>query len=123
MAKNKLLHSKEFLTQLHELAASYRTAIEAVADLTGVVRRLTPIECERLMGFADNYIQIPYRGKSAEQCPKTQRYKALGNSMAVPVMHWIGERIMWALHSNDELNAKVNKGNPMTMTTLIMTIL
>lgn len=97
MAKNKLLRSKEFLTQLHELAASYRTAIEAVADLTGVVRRLTLIECERLMGFADNYTQIPYRGKSAEQCPKTQRYKALGNSMAVPVMHWIGKRIQWAL--------------------------
>lgn len=69
----------------------------AVSDLQGVVRRLIPVECERLMGFADNYTQIPYRGKSAEQCPKTQRYKALGNSMAVPVMRWIGERIASAL--------------------------
>lgn len=69
----------------------------AVADLTGLVRRLTPIECERLMGFADNYTKIPYRGKPVEQCPKTQRYKALGNSMAVPVMQWIGKRIQWAL--------------------------
>lgn len=69
----------------------------AVSDLQGVVRRLTPVECERLMGFADNYTQIPYRGKTAEQCPKTQRYKSLGNSMAVPVMRWIGERIALAL--------------------------
>lgn len=69
----------------------------AISDLTGTVRRLTPIECERLMGFDDNYTQIPYRGKPANECPKTQRYKALGNSMAVPVMQWIGERIMWAL--------------------------
>lgn len=69
----------------------------AVSDLQGVVRRLTPIECERLMGFADNYTQIPYRGKTAEQCPKTGRYKSLGNSMAVPVMRWIGERINRAI--------------------------
>lgn len=64
----------------------------AVTD-GGVVRRLTPIECERLMGFADNYTQIPYRGKAAADCPHTPRYKALGNSMAVPVMAWIGRRI------------------------------
>lgn len=57
------------------------------------VRRLTPRECERLQGFPDDYTQIPYRGKSAENCPDGPRYKALGNSMAVPVMHWIGERI------------------------------
>jgi DNA (cytosine-5)-methyltransferase 1 len=54
------------------------------------VRRLTPVECERLMGFPDNYSLIPYRGKPAADGP---RYKALGNSMAVPVMRWIGERI------------------------------
>ena len=69
----------------------------AVSDLQGLARQLTPIECERLMGFHDNYTKIAYRGKPAEQCPKSQRYKALGNSMAVPVMRWIGERIMWAL--------------------------
>ena len=57
------------------------------------IRRLTPLECERLQGFPDNYTQIEWRGKPAEQCPDTPRYKAIGNSMAVPVMRWIGERI------------------------------
>jgi|SRR5580698_8289656 DNA (cytosine-5)-methyltransferase 1 len=57
------------------------------------IRRLTPLECERLQGFPDNYTRIPYNGKSAWQCPVSVRYKALGNSMAVPVMRWIGERI------------------------------
>lgn len=57
------------------------------------VRRLTPVECERLQGFSDNYSQIPWKNKPAEQCPDGPRYKACGNSMAVPVMRWIGERI------------------------------
>jgi DNA (cytosine-5)-methyltransferase 1 len=57
------------------------------------VRRLTPIECERLMGMPDNYTQIPWRKKLAEDCPDGPRYKACGNSMAVPVMRWIGQRI------------------------------
>ena len=61
-----------------------------------VVRRLTPMECERLQGFPDNWTRIPYRGKPAEECPDTPRYKAIGNSMAVPVMRWIGERIALA---------------------------
>lgn len=54
------------------------------------VRRLTPRECERLQGFPDDYTLVPHRGKPAADGP---RYKALGNSMAVPVMRWIGERI------------------------------
>jgi DNA (cytosine-5)-methyltransferase 1 len=54
------------------------------------VRRLTPRECERLQGFPDDYTAIPWRGKEAPDGP---RYKALGNSMAVPVMRWIGKRI------------------------------
>jgi len=57
------------------------------------VRRLTPVECERLQGFPDDYTRIPWRGKAAEECPDGPRYKALGNSMAVPVMRWIGNRI------------------------------
>lgn len=57
------------------------------------VRRLTPLECERLMGFPDNYTQIPYKGKTAEDCPDSPRYKACGNSMCVNVMRWIGMRI------------------------------
>ena len=63
----------------------------AVADLSkSHVRRLTPRECERLQGFPDDYTLIDYRNKPASDGP---RYKALGNSMAVPVMRWIGERI------------------------------
>ena len=54
------------------------------------VRRLTPVECERLQGFPDDWTAIPYRGKPAADGP---RYKAIGNSMAVPVMRWLGERI------------------------------
>lgn len=54
---------------------------------------MTQIECERLQGFPDNWTQIPWRGKDPENCPDGPRYKAMGNSMAVPVMHWIGRRI------------------------------
>ena len=57
------------------------------------VRRLTPIECERLQGFPDGYTAIPWKKKPAEECPDGPRYKALGNSMAVPIMRWIGESI------------------------------
>jgi DNA (cytosine-5)-methyltransferase 1 len=63
------------------------------AVMNHAVRRLTPRECERLQGFPDDYTLIPWRNKPAEQCPDGPRYKALGNSMAVPVMRWIGERI------------------------------
>lgn len=58
-----------------------------------VVRRLTPLECERLQGMPDNHTKVPYRGKPAEECPDGPRYKAIGNSMAVPVIRWIGERV------------------------------
>ncbi|MEP9065627.1 phage N-6-adenine-methyltransferase (plasmid) [Enterobacter roggenkampii] len=61
------------------------------------VRRLTPIECERLQGFPDNHTLIGWRGKDADECPDGPRYKAIGNSMAVPVMRWIGVRIAAAL--------------------------
>ncbi len=57
------------------------------------VRRLTPTECERLQGFPDGYTLIPWKKKPASECPDGPRYKALGNSMAVPVMRWIGKRI------------------------------
>jgi DNA (cytosine-5)-methyltransferase 1 len=57
------------------------------------IRRLTPIETELLQGFPRNWTQIPYRNKPADQCPDGPRYKACGNSMAVPVMRWIGKRI------------------------------
>ena len=57
------------------------------------VRRLTPVECERLQGMPDNHTLIPWRGKPAEDCPDGPRYKAIGNSKAVPVVRWIGMRI------------------------------
>ena len=65
------------------------------------VRRLTPTECERLQGFPDNFTRIPWRNKAAEDCPDGPRYKAMGNSMAVPVMRWIGERIQMVESLNE----------------------
>jgi DNA (cytosine-5)-methyltransferase 1 len=87
-----------------ELSGEVATALRAsqgggdkLHALTGMqVRRLTPRECERLQGFPDDWTLIPWRGKPAELCPDGPRYKALGNSMAVPVMRWIGERIAMA---------------------------
>lgn len=58
------------------------------------VRRLLPVECERLQGMPDGYTQVPYRGKPAADAP---RYKAIGNSMAVPCMAWLGRRLLQAL--------------------------
>lgn len=58
-----------------------------------VVRRLMPIECERLQGFPDNWTRIPYRGKTEDKCPNSPRYKACGNSWAVPCVRWLGERL------------------------------
>jgi site-specific DNA-cytosine methylase len=66
------------------------TPIEGVAVLPMDVRRMTPREYEWLQGFPDGYTRVPYRGKLASDSP---RYRALGNSMAVPVMHWLGRRI------------------------------
>ncbi|MGJ7074433.1 phage N-6-adenine-methyltransferase [Morganella morganii] len=80
------------------------------SDIHGVsvrnsVRRLTPVECERLQGFPDNHTQISWRGKDAADCPDGPRYRAIGNSMAVPVMRWIGERILAALPETQDLRS------------------
>ena len=81
---------------MHEIAPPLRRDMgdnqTAVATQTAV-RKLTPIECERLQGFPDGYTAIEWRKKPSIECPDGPRYKALGNSMAVPVMKWIGERI------------------------------
>lgn len=61
------------------------------------VRRLTPTECECLQGFPDGHTAIPWKGKPAADCPDGPRYKALGNSMAVPVIRWIARKIERAL--------------------------
>jgi DNA (cytosine-5)-methyltransferase 1 len=67
------------------------------------IRRLTPKETERLQGFPDDWTKIPYRNKEADQCPDGPRYKACGNSMAVPVMRWIGQRIQYVENLMKEL--------------------
>lgn len=61
------------------------------------VRRLLPIEVERLQGFPDDWTNIPWRGKP--EAPDSLRYAAVGNSMAVPVMRWIGKRLLRAIKS------------------------
>ncbi|CAB4163703.1 Dcm Site-specific DNA methylase [uncultured Caudovirales phage] len=82
-------------------ARDYKDATDLIAVTSPAsVRRLTPTECERLQGFPDGYTLIPVKGKPASDAP---RYKALGNSMAVPVMRWIGARI--AQHLRGEQNA------------------
>ncbi len=85
------------VTESGELASTLRTGGNDHADVYNsvainmAVRRLTPVECERLQGFPDNYTNIPWRKQP--ESPDGPRYKALGNSMAVPVMGWIGKRI------------------------------
>lgn len=70
------------------------TAMNQGVLVPPVVRRLTPVECERLMGYPDGYTAIPYRNKPAADSP---RYRALGNSMAVPIVRWLCERITKAI--------------------------
>ena len=72
-------------------SAEVTQQVNAVYASSMQVRRLTPVECERLQGFPDGYTNIPWRGKP--ESPDGPRYKALGNCMAVPVMRWIGQRI------------------------------
>jgi site-specific DNA-cytosine methylase len=74
------------------------TPVEGVAIQGMAVRRLTPRECERLQGFPDGYTDVVYRNKPAADGP---RYRALGNSMAVPVMAWISQRIQMVEECND----------------------
>lgn len=91
-----------------ELGGEVATALRASQGggdkphvLTSAVRRLTPVECERLQGFPDHYTRIPWRGKPADQCPDGPRYKALGNSWAVPKFVWLGKRLHRLLATND----------------------
>lgn len=80
-------------TVQEELAHTQNASGVVGAANHATVRRLLPIECERLMGFPDNWTRIPWKGKPAEDCPDSPRYKACGNSMCVNVMRWIGMRI------------------------------
>lgn len=83
---------KTYATESYsKISASETGATLTHGVVDGFIRKLTPIECERLQNFPDNWTDIPYRGK--EHAPHSLRYKALGNSMNVNVMRWIGERI------------------------------
>lgn len=85
---------------LPELTAHLRYDADgrsAYGDVIWRVRRLMPIECERLQGFPDHYTLVPYRGKPAADAP---RYRAISNSMAVPCVRWVGERLLRALNTS-----------------------
>ena len=73
--------------------ASDETLRSAAGKIEARVRRLTPVECERLTGFPDDHTQVAWAGKPPGRCPDGVRYKAIGNSVAVPDVRWIGERI------------------------------
>jgi len=96
-----------YSTKLHHTSAcgagklyeEYTASLDACSPppallIPSQVRRLTPRECERLQGFPDDYTRIPWRGKEPGECPDGPRYKAIGNSKAVPVVRWIGQRIL-----------------------------
>ena len=76
-----------------ELSYTQNTSGVMGVSNNSMIRRLLPIECERLMGFPDNWTRIPCKGKTEEECPDSPRYKACGNSMCVNVMRWLGMRI------------------------------
>jgi DNA (cytosine-5)-methyltransferase 1 len=90
---------------LKDIAFTLNTAGIHAVNYNTTVRRLTPLECERLMGFPDFHTRITWNGKPEEACPDSHRYKACGNSMCVNVMRWIGMRI----NIVDELLKEIKK--------------
>ena len=109
VTSNKIITEKQYASTLcardHKGIASDswgHDSQQAVVHNTRV-RRLTPIECERLQGFPDNYTQIPWKGKEAKDCPTSHRYRCLGNSMTTNVMLWIGKRID-GIHTHSPLS-------------------
>ena len=94
MADAKSSYTIGAYEQSHAVGIDSQCNANGACQLGMVVRRLTPTECERLQGMPDGHTKIPWRGKSAEECPDGPRYKAIGNSIAVPCLRWIGERII-----------------------------
>lgn len=76
-----------------ELAYTQNATGVMGVSVNATVRRLLPVECERLMGFPDNHTRIPWGGKPEKDCPDSPRYKACGNSMCRNVMEWIGRGV------------------------------
>ena len=91
----------ESANRIYSTEASYPTITAITTSMPKIlhtdkkteIRKITCIEAERLQGFPDNYTQIPYRGKPKEQCPDSKRYEAVGRSMSINVMEWLGSRI------------------------------
>ena len=81
----------------YTVSARQQAVAAPVVATTMSVRRLTPVECERLQGFPDGHTAIPWKGKPPSECPDGPRYRALGNSMAVPVIRWIARKIEGAM--------------------------
>jgi len=88
---NYKYHVDEKSSTLRNTAS--QDCFDLILDNGRQIRRLTPLECERLQGFPDDWTKISWLGKPVDRCPDSLRYKALGNSMAVPVMRWIGKRL------------------------------
>jgi len=86
---------KHFLGNQEAFSGDYHVVTVSGSDI-GQPRRLTPLECERLMGFHDGFTKIRFKNRGAENCADSPRYKALGNSMAAPVMRRIGSDILSA---------------------------
>jgi DNA (cytosine-5)-methyltransferase 1 len=89
------------------LASEGRHPVIVFYDAGGekILRHLTPKEDERLQGFPDDWTKVPYKGNPPEKCPAGLRYNAVGNSMAVPVMRWIGKRILYVENTFTEDSA------------------
>jgi DNA (cytosine-5)-methyltransferase 1 len=81
------------ITTSYQHAIAFTNPLSPDALKESCVRKMTPVEAERIQGFPDNFTRIPWKGKSEEDCPDVRRYHAIGNSMAVPVVRWIGKRI------------------------------
>jgi DNA (cytosine-5)-methyltransferase 1 len=93
MAFDTYNQSVSHISKTLSCAASDADHVGTVFQPTMAVRRLTPEECEKLQGFKSGWSKIPWKGKPESECPDGPRYKACGNSMAVPCMFWIGNRI------------------------------
>jgi len=97
LVKTYSYHERDGRIEESDVSGTLTAALDNASGLplclSHVVRRLTPTECERLMGFPDNWTRIPWKGRVAEECPDGPRYKACGNSWAVNCARWVMRRI------------------------------
>lgn len=104
--KSARIYKDEVSPTLNAMTGGNRQPIvlkeRTTAPRNSIIRRLTPIECERLQGFPDNYTQVPYRNKPKEEAPISQRYEACGRAMSINVMEWLGTRIQMIHERNND---------------------